>query len=126
MTGPRESEPFRRPGPGVRPYAMTRGRPVRGSGESASFGLIDVVVALDQAPPDGFALSPEQRRILAMSRQPVTVVDVAAALELPVGVVRVLLSDLSEHGLVTVRPARRAPGADAGLLRNIRDGLQGL
>jgi len=27
---------------------------------------------------------------------------------------------------VTVRPARRAPGADAGLLRNIRDGLQGL
>jgi hypothetical protein len=126
MTAPRDSELNRRPSPVVRPYAMTKGRPVRGSGEGASFGLIDVVAALDQAPPDGFRLSPEQRRILAMSRQPVTVVDLASDLELPVGVVRVLLGDLSEHGLVTVRPARGAPVTDTRLLRQVRDKLQGL
>ncbi len=125
MTAPRDSEPSRRASPVVRPYAMTKGLSVRSLGESASFGLIDVVVALDHEAPDGFRLSPEQRAILAMSSQPVTVADIASGLELPVGVVRMLLSDLREHGLVTVRPAR-APVSDPRLLRDIRDGLRGL
>jgi DNA-binding transcriptional ArsR family regulator len=126
MTAPRDSWLDRDAGPVVRPYAMTKGRTVSGAGDGASFGLIDVVIARDQAPPEGFRLSPEQRQILALSRQPITVVDLASDLDLPVGVVRLLLSDLSEHGLVTIRPARRAPVTDARLLRDVLDGLQAL
>jgi len=104
---------------------MTKGRTLPSQG-AASFGLIDVVVATSQRPPEGFRLSPEHRRILGVSRSPVTVVDVASDLELPVGVVRVLLSDLSEHGMVSIRPARQGPVTDARLLRDVLDGLQAL
>ncbi len=110
----------------VRPYARTRVRTSSGSGEGAFPGLIDTVVASGHAPPDSARLSPEQGRVLAASAQPVTVVDLASDLELPVGVVRALLRDLSERGLLAIRPARRAPVTDAGLLRDIRNGLQGL
>ncbi len=125
MTAPRDSWLDRAAGPVVRPYAMTKGRTLPGNG-TASFGLIDVVVATGQRPPEGFWLSPEHRRILSVSRSPMTVVDVASDLDLPVGVVRVLLSDLSEHAMVTIRPARRGPVTDARLLRDVLDGLQAL
>jgi hypothetical protein len=126
MSAAKDSWMDRAAGPVVRPYAMTKGRTVSSSSEGTSFGLIDVVVALDHVPPEGFRLSPEQRRILLVGRQPITVVDLASDLELPVGVVRVLLSDLSEHGLLTIRPARRGPVTDARLLRDVLDGLQAL
>ena len=108
MTAKRDSWLDRAAGPVVRPYAMTKGRTLPSEG-AASFGLIDVVLATDRRPPDGFRLTPEHRRILSVSRAPITVVDVASDLELPVGVVRVLLSDLSEHGMVSIRPARPGP-----------------
>ena len=47
-------------------------------------------------------LSREHRRILSRCRQPITVVDLASDVDLPVGVVRVLLSDLSQHGMLRV------------------------
>jgi Protein of unknown function (DUF742) len=125
MTAPRDSWLDRAAGPVVRPYAMTKGRTLPGDG-TASFGLIDVVVTTDRRPPEGFRLSPEHRRILSVTRSPMTVVDVASDLELPVGVVRVLLSDLSEHGMVSIRPARQGPVTDARLLRDVLDGLQAL
>ena len=125
MTAPRDSWLDRAAGPVVRPYAMTKGRTLPSDG-TASFGLIDLVLATGQRPPEGFRLSPEHRRILSVSRSPVTVVDVASDLDLPVGVVRVLLGDLSEHGLVSIRPARSGPVTDARLLRDVLDGLQAL
>ena len=125
MTAPRDSWLDRAAGPVVRPYAMTKGRTVPRDG-TASPGLIDLVAATGQSPPEGLRLSPEHRRILSVSRSPVTVVDVASDLELPVGVVRVLVSDLSEHGMVSIRPARGGPVTDARLLRDVLDGLQAL
>lgn len=124
MTARRDSWLDRAAGPVVRPYAMTQGRTL--PSEGTSFGLIDLVAATDRPPPEGFRLSPEHRRILGLSRRPVTVVDLASDLELPVGVVRVLLGDLSEHGMVQIRPARQGPVTDARLLRDVLDGLQAL
>jgi Protein of unknown function (DUF742) len=124
MNASRESWLDRAAGPVVRPYAMTKGRTL--PAEGASLGLIDVVVAAGQRPPEGFRLGPEHRRILIVSRQPVTVVDLASDLELPVGVVRVLLSDLIEHGMAEILPARQGPVTDARLLRDVLDGLQAL
>jgi hypothetical protein len=53
-------------------------------------------------------------------------VDLASDVDLPVGVVRVLLSDLTEHGIVRVLAAPRGPVTDERLLREVLDGLQAL
>ena len=115
----------REAGPVVRPYAVTKGRTVAADGTSV--GLIDVVVAaVDAQPPAGVRLGPEHRQILARCRRPITVVDLASDIDLPAGVVRVLLSDLSQHGIIRVLAAPRGPVTNERLLRDVLDGLHAL
>jgi hypothetical protein len=93
----------------------------------ASIGLIDVVVStLDVLPGSGPRLGPEHRQLVARCRRPVTVVDLASDVDLPVGVVQVLLSDLSEQGVVRVLATPRGPVTNERLLREVLDGLQAL
>lgn len=112
-------------GPVARPYTVTGGR-TRPRGETY-FDLIDVV-ALSAVPTDAFPVfSPERNRILALCQRPVTVADLASAIGLPLGVVRVLLADLVHDGLVKVtKPASRERVTDRGLLRQVLDGLNSL
>jgi hypothetical protein len=57
----------------------------------------------------------------------VTVVDLAGDIDLPLGVVRVLLSDLSSHGMIEVTDmTANGPVTDQRLLRNVLDGLRAL
>ena len=112
-------------GPVVRPYAVTKGRTLPADGTSV--GLIDVVVTVGEAAaPPGVRLSPEHRHILARSREPVTLVDLASDTDLPVGVVRVLLSDLIQHRIIRILAAPRGPATNERLLRDVLDGLQAL
>jgi hypothetical protein len=105
MGAPRDRWLDQEAGPIVRPYALTKGRTVHDSGSYV--GLIDMVVAEagPQLPP-GARLNPEHRRMLSHCGQPVTVVDLASDADLPVGVTRVLLSDLSQWGAIKVLSAR--------------------
>lgn len=125
-------------GPVVRPYAVTGGRTEPADGEVLD--LIAVVVATHPSVAPGPrrspggdgagdvpALGPEHRRILKLCQRPATVADVAADTTLPIGVVRVLLADLTQHGLITTvpqRPADEQPSAD--LLREVLHGLRAL
>jgi uncharacterized protein DUF742 len=111
-------------GPIVRPYAVTKGRTTSGSG--AQFGLIDVVAATGEWPQPHFRPGPEHRRIMELCRWPKPVIDLASETDLPVGVVRVLLGDLIDEGLLRVLPAQRKPQTDQRLLRMVLDGLQSL
>ncbi len=127
MSAPKDRWLDREAGPVVRPYAVTKGRTVPASG--SNIGLIDVVVAeVDLLPafPVGLRLNPEHRRVLTRCRMPVTVVDLASDIDLPVGVVRVLLSDLSECGALKVLATPRGPVTNERLLRDVLDGLQAL
>ena len=125
MAAPKDRWLDREAGPVVRPYAVTRGRTMPAAGTSV--GLIDVVVAATGAElPAGLRLSPEHRQIMARSGRPITVVDLASDIDLPVGVVRVLLSDLSQHGIVRVLTAPRGPVTNERLLRDVLDGLHAL
>ena len=112
-------------GPVARPYTVTAGR-TRPRGE-AYFDLIDVV-ARSGTPADAFLVfSPERSRILDLCRNPVTVADLASAIGLPLGVVRVLLADLVDEDLIRVtRPATRGRVTDTHLLRQVLDGLDAL
>jgi hypothetical protein len=111
-------------GPVVRPYAVTQGRTLPGGG--ASFGLIDVVVATGERPPVHFRPGPEHRRILGVCRHPTPVVDLTSEIDLPLGVVRVLLGDLMSEGMLRVVSAQRQPVSDQRLLRMVLDGLESL
>lgn len=111
-------------GPVVRPYALTRGR-TRPTGESLD--LIAIITAIRGVRPDPSSLGPEHRMVLRLCRLPVSVADIASELDLPLGVVRILLSDLSELSLISIHhpiPPARLPDAD--ILKEVVDGLRRL
>ncbi|MFF3564935.1 DUF742 domain-containing protein [Streptomyces sp. NPDC002574] len=117
-------------GPVVRPYAMTRGRT-----SHAAEGRLDLIALVISESRSGDAeedtdrtLSPEHVDIVERCReQPMSVAELAADLDLPIGVVRVLVGDVLEAGLVHVtRPVPPAELPDEGLLREVIDGLRAL
>lgn len=115
----------------VRPYTLTRGR--TRPAEGASFDVIAQVIAVERSPlsdPDGAygADFPEHQAILALVQdRPLSVAEVAAGTDLPLGVVRILLGDLLEAE--RIRVGRTVPAAeipDAGMLREVIRALQAL
>jgi hypothetical protein len=107
-------------GPIVRPYALIRGR----TRTSETFDLIATVNTVGE-PIDG--LEPEQLLILRAARNPISVADVAVELDLPVGVVRVLLGDLRDHGLISVSsPSATGPRPNERTLKEVINGLRAL
>ena len=114
----------REAGPVVRPYALTKGRTLPSGG--ASFGLIDVVVATNERPSVNFRPGPEHRLILGMCRRPTPIVDLTSEIDLPLGVVRVLLGDLTSEGMLRVLSSQRQQVTDQRLLRMVLDGLESL
>ena len=113
-------------GPVVRLYAITKGR-TSPSGD-APLGLIDLVVATGRAPDHDFRPGPEHRRLLRMcGGRAVTVVDLAADIDLPLAVLRVLLSDLSALGMIKITSmTAEGQAANQRLLRDLLDGLRAL
>lgn len=109
----------------VRPYTITRGRT---AAAREDLTLITMIAAL-AAPGDGHdlrALQPEHRAILEVCRRPAALAEIAAGLNLPVSVVKILVSDLIELGRVSARPPlAMAVGhkPDVRLLQAVRDGL---
>jgi hypothetical protein len=112
-------------GPVVRPYALTRGR-TRHSGEA--FDLVATVLATQAWIADPNGLGPEHFSVLQLAQVPTTVVDIASDVELPLGVVRILLADLRELGLVAIQaPVVMKPHqVDRNTLKEVLHGLRGL
>ncbi|GAA3782164.1 DUF742 domain-containing protein [Streptomyces coacervatus] len=111
----------------VRPYTVTRGR-TRPSDRHHIDLMSQVTAVHGEARP---AVDHAGSALLALVRhRPRPVVELAADADLPLTVVRVLLGDLAEAGLVRVDvPRRVAPGgpaADPELLREIIERLREL
>lgn len=107
-------------GPVVRPYTITGGRV-----DPAGFDLIAHVVATGGDPARG--QTPEERSILAAAANPCAVVEVAAVVDLPLGVVRVLLADLHEKGLIErYDPTSTPDGPNEQLLQAVIHGLRAI
>lgn len=120
----------------VRPYTITRGRTAP---ERDDLTLITVLTTAEEEAAAALArgsrtgtrgLQPEHRRILDRCRRPAAVAEVAADLNLPVSVTKILLGDLVAQGLLKARAplsvARAAGGVDLGLLTAVREGLRRL
>ncbi len=111
-------------GPVVRPYALIGGR-TRHAGEM--FDLVATVRATHKEISDPAALSPEQMWALNLSRQATTVADLASELDLPLGVVRILLADLRDAGYIVIRaPETGQRPRDSHILREVLNGLRAL
>ena len=111
----------------VRPYAVTGGRTEPADGEVLT--LLTVLVATGRPLPtdDPARLAPEHHRLLSLCSRQMTLADLAADTALPLGVVRVLVADLTELGAITVvaqRSADQPTGND--VLKEILNGLRAL
>ncbi|GGP53694.1 DUF742 domain-containing protein [Streptomyces melanogenes] len=113
----------------VRPYSLTGGR--------TRFGhvlLVETFVAAIEAPEERKALGgsplrmmPEMRAIVEICRAMRTVAEISALLRMPLGVVRVLLSDLADQGRIRVYGTGHGPGRpDRALLERVMSGLRRL
>ncbi|MEU6775864.1 DUF742 domain-containing protein [Streptomyces sp. NPDC046759] len=110
----------------VRPYTVTRGR-TRPSGAHA-IDLMSRVTALDTDAPGPDVDHARAALLDLIRRGPRPVVELAADADLPLTVLRVLLGDLAEAGLIRIDEPRRHPAggaaADPGLLREIMERLK--
>ena len=121
-------------GPVVRSYALTGGRTHYDGG--VEFDLVALIVAVDPAssgddsvklPASSWSPEPEHDMILELCRTPLSVAEIASDLELPLGVVRVLLGDLLDHSLIQVRrPAPVAQFPGERVLKEVIDGIRAL
>ncbi|MFY1674809.1 DUF742 domain-containing protein [Plantactinospora sp. WMMB334] len=108
----------------LRPYVLTRGRarPSRNT-----IGVDTLLIATGPAPPLPISAGRQERALLAMCRGLLSLVEVAARLELPVSVVRVLASDLVDSGHLTARAGSpRSAQPSTELLQEVLNGLRAL
>ncbi|MEV6011239.1 DUF742 domain-containing protein [Streptomyces sp. NPDC051976] len=109
----------------VRPYAMTGGR-TRPRYQLA----IEALVSTTADPERLRGQLPEHQRICLLCREIKSVAEISALLTIPLGVVRILVADLAEAGLVAIHQ----PGGDESsggqpavtLLERVLSGLRKL
>lgn len=123
------SEPPRHQADGAAPrrlvpvYALTGGR-TRSGGRDLP--MESLVTATDRARWAA-DLQNEYRTIIELARTPVSLVEIGAALAVPVTVARVLVSDLVEGGYLDVHappPAFAGGRPSAAVLTRLLDGLR--
>jgi Protein of unknown function (DUF742) len=110
----------------VPPYAMTggRARPVLAPEELELESLVSTTSLGETSVP---ALTPEQQSIVLLCRDILSIAEVSAHLDVPVGVARVLVGDMAAEGLVTLhRPAGPGIRPDLALLERVLYGLRAL
>ena len=101
-------------------YAVTGGRTRAGDHDLP----IEAVVTATAADGGSDDLQPEYRAILDLARSPVALVEVAAGLGVPIGVARVLVSDLAEAGHIAVHTPEYTDGPPPQVLARLLDGLR--
>ncbi|MDI2128226.1 DUF742 domain-containing protein [Yinghuangia seranimata] len=113
----------------VRPYALTQGRTAPGH----ILFVETLVTTLDCEQGEESALDagrrdmPEVRAIIVLCRGVRSVAEVSALLNLPLGVVRVLISDLAAQGRISVYQTAGDTGRpDRALLERLLGGLRRL
>jgi hypothetical protein len=105
-------------------YALTQGR-TRTIGQNLP--LEALVTATELAVQNLPTLQVERRAIVRMSMRPTSVVEIGAALHVPAGVARVLVSDLANAGFLTVhlpQSTDAAGGPSQEILGRLLDGLR--
>jgi hypothetical protein len=110
----------------VRPYAVVGGRT-----RTTTTHLPVETLVQSFGGHDDVSLTPERRRILELTaNQFLSVAELSAHVHLPVGVVRILVSDLAEVGRVRIHGAdaasASAPATSLSVLESVLNGISSL
>ena len=106
--------------PVVRPYFITRGR----TRASIDYPIETLVVTTEQGELSAGRLSFERARLVDVCTTARSIAEIAWMLSVPLGVARVLVSDLADEGLLKVyEPGSRD---DTALIRRLIDGIRAL
>lgn len=114
--------PGRGSGRMVRPYAITGGR-------TRSSTTVLAMEALVVATVEGrarAALTLERRAIAGLAVTPVSVAEISAHLQVPLGVARVLVGDMAADSMVVVHQPKVGERPDVVLLERVLDGIRAL
>jgi hypothetical protein len=105
----------------VRPYAMTGGRTQPARADLELEALVSTTSIGERTP----RLSVEQHAIASLCRDILSVAEISARLDLPLGVTRVLVCDMEDGGFVSVhRPAQGVDRPDLALLERVLNRLR--
>ncbi|GAQ58896.1 DUF742 domain-containing protein [Streptomyces acidiscabies] len=109
----------------LRPYAITGGR-TRHS--QHAFTLITQIVSRSVADTDQEAVAPEAAKILELCRdRAVAIAEIAALIDLPVSVVKILCGDLLNTSLILVQsPPGKESQPDVELIERVMDAIRQL
>ena len=124
MTGDNNGPgPVQEPGRVVRPYAMTGGRTRSARADQLEIeALVSTTTAGEAAAP---VLNIDWRSIAVLCRDVLSLAEISAKLDVPLGVARVLVGDMAEEGYVLVhRPQRTGDRPDLALLERVLYGLR--
>jgi len=106
----------------IRPYALTGGRT-----KTRHHLLVETLISVPQYDPTlSDSLMPESKSLYERARKRISVAELSVLLDLPLGVVRVLISDLAAQGAVFIHPTAYAYQNDPNVLERILDGLKRL
>ena len=113
----------------IRPYTMTGGR----TGADQPFIALEALVcATSTGVTNKHQFRWEAARILDLLKDEIAIVEIAARLEIPIGVVRVVVADLAHRGAVRIsEPPSAVPASLEGyayttLLQKVLDGINRL
>jgi hypothetical protein len=106
----------------IRPYALTGGRT-----KTRHHLLVETLISVTQYDSSlSESLMPESKSLYEHARNRTSIAELSVALDLPLGVVRVLVSDLAAQGAVFIHPTAYAYQNDPNVLERILDGLKRL
>jgi 3',5'-cyclic AMP phosphodiesterase CpdA len=105
----------------VRPYLLTGGR-TAGRPDVNIETIVTVTGAALTSPLDD-----EHLKLLHLAREPMAVAELAAYMDVPIGVAMILAGDLAEVGVVSLNDAssdgQAPPAEDKMLIRKVLDGV---
>lgn len=104
-------------------YALTGGRTRSGTGADMP---VETLVTVTPAGARATELHLEYRAAVDLAMRPISVVEIGAALRVPVGVARVLVSDLVDSGYLAVHlpPSATGDGPGPEILERLLEGLR--
>ena len=118
------SQPSGGPSRLLRAYAVTGGRT---RPRHADLEMESLVATTGLGESAARTLSMERRAIAHVCRQVLSIAEVSAHLDLPLGVTRVLVGDMAAEGLVSIhRPSSPEAQPDLALLQRVLAGLRAI
>ena len=110
-------------GPIVRPYARAGGRT-----RTRVYLPLEALIMTTRRAGSGGVGHPDHREIAELCQDIRSVAEVAALVEIPLGLARVLIADMAEMGLVAVHDNASGPTGtqDLALLERVLSGLRHL